>query len=272
MTTTNNISLFLKRVELNQSMDYVLSAMNQLNFGTITNLEIVPRINDDGVHIYNAVIIKFSQWNCSDNTKYFLEKLAISDRKLFHGTNKKFWYVTQNTSIETETLPDSPSFLPVPEGSDSPDFIKKLWEENASLTLQLKYANAKIATQHSHELELENTIIDMEHQFTSFRTNEQFLEDELRCVNDVVHDLEVELNVVNHDNIIAGSLCQELMATTDISNAFDTTYNTAIRRTIAGDNISFNDALDNPDIALEFSTSEIPYKLFTPHSAESDDK
>ena len=247
--TNNNVSLFLKRVELNQSLDYVRSVITQLNFGTIANLEFVPRINDDGVHIYNAVIITFAQWNSTDNTKYFLEKLAIADRKIFHDKNKRFWYVTQNTSIDTETPSGFPNFPPVPDGSDSQDFIKKMWEENVSLKLQLKYMNEKISTQHACELELENVINNMEQQIASFRTNYQ--------------DLEAELEVVSHDTNILEDICQDLLAETHCNATASVPYDTPIIRHIAGDHhiMDFNGSItcDEPD--LESSRLEIPREL-----------
>lgn len=96
-TNNNNLSLYIKRAELNQTKDYIVKALE--NYGIVDSVEFILKTNDNGQQ-YNGAIIHFKQWKFNNIVEELWKQLNANSEtptKIFHGPrNGKFWIVSQH--------------------------------------------------------------------------------------------------------------------------------------------------------------------------------
>jgi len=97
MAAITNLSIFVKRVEFYQTEDYVRQAFTRMGFGEVSTINFIQRIDDAGVHKYNAAIIDFKQWYKSDATAALfadIRNASNGTKQVFHSPTK-YWFVTE---------------------------------------------------------------------------------------------------------------------------------------------------------------------------------
>lgn len=104
MNSNQQLSLYIKRAETNQTEDYIKNAFKP--YGIVKSIQFIAKSNDNGQK-YNGVIVIFEQWNFNNIVEDLWKQLhAKSDNiiKINHGpNNKKFWMVTEY-KVPTENL------------------------------------------------------------------------------------------------------------------------------------------------------------------------
>jgi len=96
-SNVKNMSLFIPHVFLNLDKEYIKSVFeNDYNFGVVSNIDFVTKINQDGKH-YNSAYIHFEFWNTTVATANFQHNLKISEKgaQLMYD-NPWFWIVLEN--------------------------------------------------------------------------------------------------------------------------------------------------------------------------------
>lgn len=141
MSNTNNLSLYIKRAEVNQTKDYIVSALE--NYGIVDSIEFVPKTNDNGQQ-YNGVIVHFKQWKFNNIVEDLWKQLHAngdSPTKIFHGQrNCKFWIVSQHKVATNNNIINSNNEI------DLTNFDEKSISIINDLQLQIKLFQTKIQT------------------------------------------------------------------------------------------------------------------------------
>lgn len=252
MASYTNLSLFIKRVELPQTETYIRETLDKLNYGKIHSIKLIPRINALNVHKYNGAIIYYEHWNNLPNTIKFLNQLALSDKKLFHS-QYHYWYITQNTSIDIDQPSNLkyPEFPPLPEHSDTTEFLINLWKENVSLKNQLNYYTSKIVTQQDAYLnldcELQNMYVKLDNQ-------------------------QMEIENLQLDNVITNNIAKESIATNNINTLIEIDSNYTNNHNFPVRRISYEGCLelinnDSP-VNIELQTSDTNEIVNTVHNIQ----
>jgi len=102
MNTNNNLSLYIKRVELHHTQEYISKVFK--DFGCVEEVTFIPKSNDNGQK-YNGAIIKFEKWNFNNKVEELWKKLKEKDDstfKIYHN-NKYFWVVSEHKIKVSET-------------------------------------------------------------------------------------------------------------------------------------------------------------------------
>jgi hypothetical protein len=101
---SQNLSLYIKRAESNQTEEYIKNAFKI--YGIIESVQFIAKSNDNGQK-YNGVIVIFKQWNFNNIVEDLWKQLHAKSEniiKINHGpNNKKFWMVTEY-KVPTENL------------------------------------------------------------------------------------------------------------------------------------------------------------------------
>lgn len=102
MNNNKNISLYIPHVFDTISESRILNVFEA--FGTVANIDIVPKVGKDG-HNYNSVYIHFNKWNNDDKTRLFRKEL--SDNQKVNVTYDKpwFWIVLEYKKKHIVTTP-----------------------------------------------------------------------------------------------------------------------------------------------------------------------
>ena len=93
--STTNLSIYIKRAEINQTKEYIINALH--NYGVVDDLEFIDKTNDNGQK-YHGVIVHFKQWHFNNIVEELWNQLHANKEatcKIFHGhRNSKFWIVS----------------------------------------------------------------------------------------------------------------------------------------------------------------------------------
>jgi len=220
MTAITNISLFVKRVELYQTEDYVRQVFTRMGLGEVSTINFIQRIDDAGVHKYNAAIIDFKQWYKSDATSALFTDLrngTNGTKQVFHSRTK-YWFITEYNLNEDDAAltRDNVARNTITTQCSDQDRIQQLEAMVESMAAQLNHVTTDRELKACKITELNDVI-----------TKQQITEVNLVEDND---ELEVQVNqlqdhIIQQDILIAGT---EAAAAEAIAVAESTTdYNYA---------------------------------------------
>lgn len=105
-TTTANISIYIRRAEMNQSEAYIKSVFEN-NYGVVSSIEFKNKKNDTGLE-YKGVAVYFKNWFNNHKVKQLMDDLNNSTEKIskiIHNTkSNKYWIVNIHTTPSLSNL------------------------------------------------------------------------------------------------------------------------------------------------------------------------
>lgn len=106
MNNNKNISLYIPHVFETISQSRILNVFEA--FGTIANLDFVPKVGNDGRN-YKSVYIHFSKWNNDDKTRLFRKELSDNQKANVMYDKPWFWIVLEYKKKQIiSTPPNTP--------------------------------------------------------------------------------------------------------------------------------------------------------------------
>jgi hypothetical protein len=94
----SNIALYIKRAEVYQDGDYIKDSFRYQNYGEVSEVKFIEKLNSvTGIKYYGA-IVKFKIWFNNSHVRLLLERMSISTdgtAKVYHGYDNRYWVVCQ---------------------------------------------------------------------------------------------------------------------------------------------------------------------------------
>tara|TARA_Y100000768_G_C23653422_1_gene529710 strand:- start:8 stop:667 length:660 start_codon:yes stop_codon:yes gene_type:complete len=115
MTTTKNIcdlndsepSLCIPRVFPNITDERVRTVLNELNFGTINRIDMVPRETMNG-EFYQRVFVHFKEWDKSEATSHVRQKMVNGEEIKVVYDDPWYWKVSASRGKKQRAHGDAP--------------------------------------------------------------------------------------------------------------------------------------------------------------------
>lgn len=105
---------FIKRAEKFHTREYIVNAFARYNHAVVSNVTFIPRLDNDGVHRYNAVVVTVAQWlaNGQKIGRLIADLAPTGVLKYVHDAHggKFYWFVTKFTT-ENEGVQLPPTSL-----------------------------------------------------------------------------------------------------------------------------------------------------------------
>jgi hypothetical protein len=115
--TFNNISLYIKRVELHLTSNFIINAFNNNNIGIVKEVKFTKKTDNSGKD-YNGAIIIFERWFTNTKVNKLLDDMNNSEdgsTKFIYDKYGHYWYIniynavmpeSQQVALIDSTLPD----------------------------------------------------------------------------------------------------------------------------------------------------------------------
>jgi hypothetical protein len=178
---TPNISIYIRRAEINQSESYIKSVIEN-NYGLVSTIEFKNKKNEQGME-YNGVVIYFKQWFNNDKVKQLFNDLNNTTEKIskiiHNSKSNKYWIVNVHTTPSIANL-NNLTILNIEHLSQSEQIIE-LTNIVHSISSQLQFLqtkcenNEKILQQTLHD----NTLYHMKNDDLAWeieQKNDEILE------------------------------------------------------------------------------------------------
>ena len=114
MSSVMPTKFFIKRAEKFHTREYIVNAFARYNHAVVSNVTFIPRLDNDGVHRYNAVVVTVAQWlaNGQKIGRLIADLAPTGVLKYVHDAHggKFYWFVTKFTT-ENEGVQLPPTSL-----------------------------------------------------------------------------------------------------------------------------------------------------------------
>lgn len=115
----NNVSLYIKRVELHLTSNFIITIFNQNNIGIVREVKFIKKTDNSGKE-YNGAIVVFERWFTNSKVDKLLNDINNSDdgtTKFTYDNYGHYWYIniyttciipeTQQVAMVDSKLPDN---------------------------------------------------------------------------------------------------------------------------------------------------------------------
>jgi len=162
----NNVALFIKRAEENQTKDFIINAFESNNIGKVKDIKLIKKHNEFGKS-YNGVIVIFERWNMNKLVqRLFIEMSCSADGTTkFYFDSNHYWII----NVHRQKLKECEEPILVEPSLPDKEKIFKLEELVKSMSAQIYYIQ-------KNKEQFERLIMDLEQQ----ETHHQIVNMELR--------------------------------------------------------------------------------------------
>jgi len=152
-----NIALFIKRAEINQTKEFISKALFDAEYGYVNSIEFIPKKSDLG-QPYNGAIVRFGRWFNSPKTKKLLTEMtdAGQAKLVFSQQPYKYWFVNIHKEQQLTIIDDN---LDMGEGMPKTDQVMRLKSIIDSLKVQNMFYRREIERYEREQMEHENNLI-----------------------------------------------------------------------------------------------------------------
>jgi hypothetical protein len=155
-TATNNVSLFIKRSEENQTKEFIIEAFASNNIGKVSDVTFIKKNTDNGKP-YNGAIVTFEKWNNNALIQSLFDQMTSSPdgTTKFYFNSNRYWFI----NIHKQKMPELEQINEV--DSSLPDAERILQLENLvkSMSIQMHFMQTK-------QSQSDKTIIEYERKDT----------------------------------------------------------------------------------------------------------
>ena len=139
-TETNNVSLFIKRSEENQTKDFIIAAFASNNIGNVSDVKFIKKNADNGKP-YNGAIVLFEKLNKNTLVQSLFDQMASSPdgTTKFYFNSTRYWFI----NIHKQKMPELEQIIEV--DSSLPDAERIIQLENLvkSMAIQMHFMQTK---------------------------------------------------------------------------------------------------------------------------------
>ena len=152
MAELTNITLYIKRAELDHTKEYIARACANCRYGKIKDVKFIEKRDNHG-NKYNGVVLLFEDWYHSTTSKQLFADLAVSkdgSAKMYHGPiTMRYWHViifrpklfdeeqcNLNTRVSMTALTE--------EGLDDKQRAEEMERKYHSMMAQMHYLQAQL--------------------------------------------------------------------------------------------------------------------------------
>jgi hypothetical protein len=155
-STFNNVALFIKRAEENQTKEFIIDAFVSNNIGNVRDVKFIKKQNDIG-HNYHGVIVIFERWNMNRFVQTLFSEMAASPdgTTKFYFDHCRYWII----NVHRQKLPECEEIAAVDSSLSDKDKISKLEELVKSMSAQIYYMQ-------NRQEKSERTMMDLENKET----------------------------------------------------------------------------------------------------------
>lgn len=206
-TSFNNVALFIKRAEENQTKEFIIEAFASNNIGKVCDVKFIKKHGDRGRN-YNGVIVIFERWNMNTLVQKLFSEMASSQdgTTKFYFDHFRYWII----NVHRQKLPECEESTFVDSSLSDKEKISKLEELIKSMSSQIYYMQTRQEKSERIMMDLEHKetyhhIIntDLRFQLENKDWEKQFVEDELKEEIKKLHEenkilrCSLELNAID---------------------------------------------------------------------------
>ena len=151
MAELTNVTLYVKRAELNHDKNYIINACNDCRYGKIKDIKFIEKQDNNGKK-YNGAILMFEDWYDSSTTKQLFNDISLSkdgSAKMYHDPIRmRYWHVIifRPKLFEEEqcNLESKISMMSLSEGLNDKQRLEEMERKYNSMMGQMHYMQAQL--------------------------------------------------------------------------------------------------------------------------------
>ncbi len=173
----NNITLYIKRAELNHDKNYIINACHQCRYGKVSDVKFIEKEDVQG-RKYNGAIVIFEDWYNSSLSQQLFSDMAHSkdgSAKLFHDPIRmRFWHVIKFVPKITDDLPivQEMKMMKLTDGLTEKEKYEEMEKKYNSMAAQMHFMQAQME-------KMERLMMEQERQYTQAWIENEELKDQL---------------------------------------------------------------------------------------------
>jgi hypothetical protein len=139
---TNNVSLFIKRSEENQTKEFIIEAFASNNIGKVSDVTFIKKNTDNGKP-YNGAIVIFEKWNNNALIQSLFDQMASSPdgTTKFYFNSNRYWFI----NIHKQKMPELEQIIEVDPLLPDEERILQLENLVKSMSNQMHFMKTKQA-------------------------------------------------------------------------------------------------------------------------------
>jgi hypothetical protein len=162
MSELNNITLYIKRAELQHDKNYIINACHECRYGKVKDVKFIDKQDNQGKK-YNGVIVMFEDWYNSSTSKQLFSDISASkdgSAKMYHDPIRmRYWHVIifrpkmfEEPEVQIIT---KMSMISLTDGLNDRQQLEEMERKYNSMISQMHYMQAQLEKANAAMMEYE---------------------------------------------------------------------------------------------------------------------
>jgi hypothetical protein len=155
MESFSNVSLYIKRVEMYQSKEFIIDTFSKLSIGKVRDVRFIKKVGPTGID-YNGAVITFVSWSMNSRVKQLFdsmnETLDGTTKLIYNYDTNRYWIV----SVYKSQFPEFEEITTINPNLPDKEKIKQLETLVKSMAAQIHYMQLRQEKSERQAMEHEN--------------------------------------------------------------------------------------------------------------------
>lgn len=156
MSANNNLSLYIKRAEVNHTKEFIMDAFSINNIGKVCDVRFIKKVDTNG-RDYNGTVVMFERWNMNAIVKQILDEMSASKdgttKFTFDRYKGRYWFI----NIYKTQFPEYEEITSIDSGLPEKERIAELENLVKSMAAQMHYMQTRQEKTEMQLMETEHT-------------------------------------------------------------------------------------------------------------------
>jgi hypothetical protein len=200
MTTTANVTIYIKRAEIYHTQEYITQALKNNNYGDVKTVRFINKNNHLG-HKYNGAVVTI-QLYMNNKVKTLFDNMANSPdgtARLYHNHTNNYWFVMEYKS----EFPDLDDLNSISSDLSDSQRVKELEMLVKAMATKMQIMQTKLEKNETKFMEYEHEQTRQHIHNTELHFDINYKDIELGWKIDEIQDEHKELvSKINNQHII----------------------------------------------------------------------